>query len=173
MLPGWKVSLGACLATALLCGCAMKVNKVALDSSRLVGTLDAKVACAYRQGEVVDARLSKGQAGGLGKHLFLVQDASGIVRERMAGVGIPREGEGEVVDVRLVHMYMTQNLSTKVPVVVLGATVGQQPSFTLRSQKASMNWNGSEDEAYKGYSQALDDAMGQLVTRLNAGCRKG
>ena len=172
MARRWMLSLGSCLATAVLCGCAVKVHKVQLDSSRLVGELDARVACAYRQGEVVDARPSTGRAGGLGKHLFLVQDASDIVRDRLAAVGIPAQGEGKAVDVRVLHMYMTQSHVTKIPVVVLAATVEGEPGFTVRSQKASMNWNGTEDEAYRGYSQAFDDAMGQMVVLLNGACHE-
>ncbi len=170
MRAGWGALAVGLLATSLG-GCAMKVNRVQMDASRLAGKVDRRVACAYRQGEVVDARPSTGRAGGLGKHLFLVDDASVIVRERMTAFGIAPQGEGDEVDVRILHMYMAQNLGTKVPVVVLSATVGTQPAFTLRSQKASMNWNGSEDEAYEGYARALDDAMTQLVTRLDAGCR--
>lgn len=165
-------ALAVALTAAMLGGCVMKVNRVQMDASRLAGKVDRKVACAYRQGEVVDARPSTGRAGGLGKHLFLVDDAARIVRERMTAVGIAPQGEGEAVDVRVLHMYMTQNLGTKVPVVVLSTTVGPQPAFTLRSQKASINWNGTEDEAYEGYARALDDAMTQLVVRLDAGCRK-
>jgi hypothetical protein len=168
---GSALALG--LATAMLGGCTMKVNRVQMDTSRLVGKADRKVACAYRQGAVIDARSTTGRAGGLGKHLFLVEDATAIVRERMAAIGVVPQGEGDVVDVRLLHMYMTQNVGTKIPVVVLSASVGGQPAFTLRSQQASMNWNGSEDEAYDGYSAALDNAMAQLVARLDAGCRKG
>jgi len=141
-----------------------------MDSSRLIGKSKARVTCPYRQGEVVDARPSTGRAGGLGKHLFLVEDASSIVREHLVTAGIGADGEGQVVDVRLLHLYMTQNQVTKIPVVVLSAKVGQQPAFTLRSQKASMNWNSTEDEAYEAYAVAFDDAMMQLVTQLNSRC---
>jgi len=159
-----------CVAMLLLSACTMKVNRVQMDSSRLVGTSKAKVACSFRQGEVVDARPSTGRAGGLGRHLFLVEDASDIVRDRMAVAGISADGEGTVVDVSLLHMYMTQNLGTKVPVVVVSAAVGRKPAVTLRSQKASMNWNGTEEEAYRAYSRAFDDVMAQLVAQLNSEC---
>jgi hypothetical protein len=43
-------------------------------------------------------------------------------------------------------------------------------TFTVRSQRASMNWNGTENEAYEAYSAALADATAQVVARLNAGC---
>lgn len=155
----------------LLSACTMKVHRVDMDATRLVGKSKARVTCPYRQGDVVDARPSTGRAGGLGKHLFLVDDASRIVRDRLSAAGIPAAGEGQVVDVRLLHLYMTQNQGTKIPVVVLGASTGGQPEFTLRSQKASMNWNSSEEEAYDAYSRAFDDAMTQLVTQLNSRCR--
>ncbi len=166
-------ALAVGVAATMLGGCAMKVNRVQMDPTRLAGKVERKVACAYRQGEVVDARPSTGRAGGLSEHLFLVDDAAAIVRGRMTAVGIAPQGEGDTVDVKVLHMYMTQNLGTKIPVVVLSATAGQQPAFTVRSQKPSMNWNGTEDEAYAGYARALDDAMAQLVARLDAGCRKG
>jgi hypothetical protein len=33
-----------------------------------------------------------------------------------------------------------------------------------------MNWNGSEDEAYRGYGRALEGANRQLVQQLNLAC---
>ena len=141
-----------------------------MDSARLVGQLQARVACAYQQGEVVDARPSTGHAGGLSRHLFLVNDATRIVRDRMAAAGIAAEGGGGVVDVRLLHMYMAQNHATKIPMLVLDVSVDREPSFMLRSQRPSANWNGSEDEAYRAYAWVFDDAMSQLVARLNARC---
>ena len=172
MSPGCRRALKGCVMMGMLSACTMKVHRVEMDSSRLVSKSKARVICPYRQGEVVDARPSTGRAGGLGKHLFLVEDASIILREHLSTAGVPAGDEGQVVDVRLLHLYMTQNQGTKIPVVVLSATVGQQPAFTLRSQKASMNWNGTEEEAYEGYSLAFDDAMTQLVTQLNSRCRE-
>lgn len=172
MSSGYRRALMGCVAMGLLSACSMTVHRVELDPSRLASKSKVRVACAYRQGDVVDARPSTGRAGGLGSHLFLVEDASRIVRERLAAAGIAAAGEGQVVDVRLLHLYMTQNQGTKIPVVVLSASVGKQPTFTLRSQKASMNWNGSEEEAYEGYSRAFDDAMAQLVAFLDKGCGK-
>lgn len=159
-----------CAAIALLPACTMKVHRVELESSRLVGDANAKVACSYRQGEVVDARPSKGRGGGLGKHLFLVEDATSIVRAQLEAAGVSAGASGEVVDARLLHMYMTQNQISKIPVVVLSASIAKQPAFTLRSQTPSMNWNGTENEAYSAYERAFDDVMGQLIGRLNSRC---
>jgi len=160
-----------CLAMLLPCACAMKVHKVALDPTRLVARPQAKLLCPYRMGQVVDARPTTGRAGGLGKHLFLVEDAAALVRSKLEGIGIAAAAQaGDPVDARLMHLYLAQNTITKVPVLVLSVTVAGEPAFLLRSQKASMNWNGSEDEAYASFSQMFDDAMGQLVGKLNARC---
>lgn len=48
-----------------------------------------------------------------------------------------------------------------------------RPPFLLRSQKASMNWNGSQNEAYAAYALALADVNKQLIERLNTDCAKG
>ncbi|HEY5970419.1 MAG TPA: hypothetical protein VIT22_00365 [Pseudoxanthomonas sp.] len=157
--------------SALLCGCATQVHRVALDPARLVAQPQAKLQCPYRLGEVIDARPSTGRAGGLGKHLFLVEDAAALVRGKLEGIGVSAAAPaGDQVDVRLVHLYLTQNTITKVPVLVLGVTVAGEPAFLLRSQKASMNWNGTEEEAYASFSRMFDDAMAQLVGKLNARC---
>lgn len=167
-----RALLSACAGLLLLCGCAGKVHRVALDPARLVGQPQAKLMCPYRVGEVVDARPSQGRAGGLSEHLFLVEDAAALMRDRLVAAGLSGDAGagGTQVDARLLHLYMAQNLSTKVPVVVLQVKAGQDAPLVLRSQKASMNWNGSEDEAYKGFSQIFDDLMAQLVGKLNARC---
>ena len=159
------------LGLALLCGCAVKVHRVALDPARLVGQPQAKLSCPYRLGKVVDARPSTGRAGGLGKHLFLVEDAAALVSGKLEGIGVSAASPaGDPVDVRLLHLYLTQNTVTKVPVLVMGVTVADEPEFLLRSQKASMNWNASEDEAYESFSGMFDDTLAQLVGKLNARC---
>ena len=61
------------------------------------------------------------QMGTLTPAIALVLKA--IVRGRMTAVGIAPQGEGDAVDVKVMHMYMTQNLGTKIPVVVLSAAV--------------------------------------------------
>lgn len=164
-----RALLGTCAGLLLLCGCAGKVHRVALDPARLVGQPQAKLMCPYRVGEVVDARPSQGRAGGLSEHLFLVEDAAALMRDKLVAGGLSGDA-GTQVDARLLHLYMAQNLGTKVPVVVLEVKVGQDAPLVLRAQKASMNWNGSEDEAYKGFSQIFDDLMAQLVKKLNGRC---
>lgn len=167
-----RALLGACAGLLLLCGCAGKVHRVALDPARLVAQPQAKLICPYRVGQVVDARPAQGRAGGLSEHLFLIEDAAALVRGKLVATGLSGDADasGVQVDARLLHLYMTQNLTTKVPVVVLEVKIGQDAPLMLRAQKASMNWNGSEDEAYKGFSQSFDDVMAQLVGKLNARC---
>lgn len=46
-------------------------------------------------------------------------------------------------------------------------------SAHLRSQKASMNGNGSQDEACAAYAQVLADVNQQLIQRLNTDCANG
>lgn len=159
-------------ALALLAGCTAKVHRVQLDPARLAGGTQVSVSCAYRMGEVADARPSTGNAGGLGKHFFLLEDAAGMVRQRLQGIGVSIEptAPGERVDVRLLHLYMAQNTISKVPVMVLSVSVAGGPAVLVRSQKASMNWNGSEDEAYASYTRMFDDAMGQVAVALNKQC---
>jgi hypothetical protein len=74
------------------------------------------------------------------------------------------------VDVGILQFYLSQNTITKIPVAVYEVRVDGGATFTVRSQRASMNWNGTENEAYEAYSAALADATAQVVARLNAGC---
>lgn len=165
------------LLTVALCGCSTHVNKVAMDPARLSSRASpgklakqVKLACAYRLQEVADARASGDRAGGLGKHMFVFATAADVVREQLAAAGFAIAGDGKPVTVRIVQLYLAQSHSTKIPVAVYDVTVAGQAAFLVRSQQASMNWNGSENEAYAAYSRVLADANQQLIRRLNAGC---
>jgi hypothetical protein len=71
------------------------------------------------------------------------------------------------------QLYLAQNLTTKVPVAVYEVAINDGAAFVVRSQKASLNWNGTEDEAYAAYARVLADVNQQLVNQLNARCSQG
>jgi hypothetical protein len=154
-------------------GCSVKVHQVPVDSTRLVpASVPVRMACDRRLQSVVDARDSTDRAGGLGVHLFLFDDVPGVVRKQFALAGLDAQGSGPAVDIRILQFYLAQNTMTKVPVAVYEVSVDGAAPFIVRSQKASMNWNGTENEAYGAYASALSDATAQAVSKINAGCRK-
>ena len=160
-----------CVVAGLV-GCAAKVHRVAVDPARLAMPVATKLACGYRLDEVVDARPSSDRSGGLGNHLFLFDDVPGVVRQQFGNAGLRGQSDGPGVDVRILQFYLTQNTITKIPVAVYEVRVDGGAPFLVRSQKASMNWNGTENEAYSAYAAALADAAGQVVARLNTDCAK-
>lgn len=166
-----RAAVLSCAALLLASACTMKVHRVQMDPARLVVGKQVPLACAYRLGEVVDARPSTGRAGGLASHLFLVEDAAGLLRTRLGAIGLSSTASaGDTVDAELLHLYMTQNAMTKVPVLVVRVTVAGEPPLLLRSQRASMNWNGTEDEAYDAFADMFDDISAQLLGTLNRRC---
>lgn len=166
------MAVSALLAMALM-GCAPTLHRVTVDPARVVGATHAQVACAYRLGEVVDARPGAGGVGRLGTGLFELADAAEAVRRNFIAAGLVADsgaGDGTPVQVRILQLYVSQNTITKVPVAVYEIGVEGHAPFRLRSQKASLNWNGSSNEALDAYAAALGDATAQTVARLNAMC---
>jgi hypothetical protein len=166
-----------CFAAAVLtlAGCSTKVVRVDMDAARLAPTAStAHLACNYRLGKLADARPAGSQAGGLSGNAFEFADAADVVRRQLLAAGLQDSANpAPVVAVRIMQLYLTQNLQTKIPVAVYEVTVADRPPFLLRSQKASMNWNGSQNEAYAAYAQVLADVNRQLIQRLNTDCAKG
>jgi len=173
----------ACLTVALvLGGCSMKVVRVDVDPARLppppaASKTAMRLACPYRLAEVIDARPG-GESGGLGVHAFRFGDVAGIVRAQLKVAGLseasdPSAATGSKVDLRIMQLYLAQNLTTKVPVAVYEVAINDGAAFVVRSQKASLNWNGTEDEAYAAYARVLADVNQQLVNQLNARCSQG
>lgn len=119
-----------------------------------------------------DARPAGDRAGGLGKHMFVFEDAADVVRRQLSSAGLRAAAPDGAppVTVRILQLYLTQNTITKVPVVVFEVTPEGHPTFLVRAQTASMNWNGTENEAYGAYAQAIANASTQLVSRLNLQC---
>lgn len=153
--------------------CTPKISRVTMDTTRLENVSAGRLTCAHRLADVVDARPDRSAVGGLGKHLFHFDDPAGVIRRQLIASGFSEaSGDAPSVEIRLVRLYMEGRHVSKVPVVVYEATVAGQPAFLIRSQKTSINWNGTENEAYAAYAGALQDANRQLIARLNAGCRR-
>jgi hypothetical protein len=167
-----RIAVASLAMLAALLGCTRTVDHVTMDASRLVASPPSvRLACAYRLDDVVDARPAGDRAGGLGSHMFVFDDAPGVVRRELAATGMATGGDaGTPVQVRLLQLYLTQNTITKVPVVVLEVAPSGQAPFLVRAQKASMNWNGTQNEAYRAYADALSDATAQVALQLNARC---
>lgn len=171
------------LLSALLAGCSAQVVRVDMDPARLAApaaSARAKnlvaLACPHRLGDVVDARPAGGDAGGLGWNAFRFDAATETVRSQLAAAGLTAtstQADAPEVTVRVMQLYLAQNLQTKIPVAVYEVKVASETPFLLRSQKASMNWNGTQDEAYAAYARALSDISQQLVGVLNQRCGKG
>jgi hypothetical protein len=164
----------------LASGCATKVVRVDMDATRLAPASPREIprlACPHRLGDVVDARPGDGESGGLGRHAFKFSNAAETIRGQLLGAGMTDAamdtGTSPAVNIRLVQLYLTQNQITKIPVAVYQVSVDGAPEFVVRSQKATMNWNGSEDEAYAAYARVLADVNQQLVRQINARCNQG
>jgi hypothetical protein len=173
-----KPSLAAMLL-ALLAGCTSKIVRVDMDATRLappaVGAEAIVLMCDYRLGDVVDARADGGEAGGLSANAFRFPDAADVVRKQLldAGLSADAAAPGPAVVVHIVQLYLAQNLETKIPVAVYRVAIGDEPDFVLRAQKASLNWNGTMNEAYAAYARTMADVNRQLVARLNTRCPRG
>ena len=48
--------------------------------------------------------------------------------------------------------------------------IGDDTPVLLRAQPTSGNWAGTQNEAYRAYAAAMQEAMRQVVVQLNAGC---
>lgn len=157
---------------AALTGCTPVVHHVAMAPERLVAPSTVQLSCPWRLAAVEDARAAGDRAGGLGKHMFVFEDAAGVVRKQLAAAGLRDAAPDGAppVTVRILQLYLTQNTMTKVPVVVFEVAPDGRPTFLVRAQTMSMNWNGTENEAYGAYAQAIANASTQLVSRLNLQC---
>lgn len=161
------------LAFATLASCAnVPMERVAVEGARLApaSTLPA-LACAHRLAAVTDAREPGAVAGNLGRHAFVFPDATAVVRQRLLDAGLRDAPAASPVSIELRQLYVTENLGTRVPVVVYRVAIAGQAPRIIRAQAPSMNWNGNEDDAYRALSRALDDADRQLFDALNETCR--
>jgi len=161
----------ALLVLLSLAACAGPTRHITVDSSRLVPATHHATSCAYRLASLVDSRQSGASAGGLPRQHFELEDPLPLVRASLARAGLSGHDGGDTrgVDVELLRLYIARNLSNKVPVVVYRARIGGE-TFILRSQQPSINWNGTEDEAYAALARALEDANVQLAGALQERC---
>lgn len=168
-----KLMKASAICMLLLCACAVNVHKVQVDTARLetgkpIGTLH----CAYSLTGVLDARPVGDRAGGLGEHMLLLENPSALIAESLRKAGLAVSSLPDSIDVHIAikRFYLSQNLVTKVPVVVLQARIDQQEPFLVRAQPVTANWNGTENEAYSALANALQGAVTQLVSDLNGRC---
>ncbi len=158
----------------LLSACAdAPVKKITVNPNSLVGKqVITSLACSYHLTEVTDARAAGDRAGGLGLNMLLLQDPAGMVKDQLLKAGMKPENsmESRGVSVRIMHMYVTQTLVTKIPVVVYEVKLENATPWLVRAQPATMNWNASGNEAHAAFSKALQLANNQMVDSLNAKC---
>lgn len=155
-------------------GCMSMVTHDTVQVSQLKAAAPGTLKCGYRLEEVVDARGAT-QAGGLSAHAFDFAEAADVARRQLQTAGF-RSGDDKnavPVRVRIVQLYLTQNLSTKVPVAVYRVQMGDDAPVLLRAQQSSMNWNGTRNEAYDAYSAVLGDIHRQVIATLNHRCPTG
>lgn len=165
----WRAAALALLAS----GCAVKTTYSTLGADDLPPLAPVpQLRCAYFLGDITDARPEGDHAGQLGHHIFNLEEPVSLLSAALqpASWSIGDQEAALRVDVRLLRLYMTQQHSAKIPVVVLEARPQRQKPFIVRSQASSMNWNGSEKEAHSALAMALGQVRGHLVDGLNARC---
>ena len=170
-----RTVLAGVAIAALAAGCASTpMRKVTVDAARLQGgVVNDTLRCPYRLKDVVDARpagTAAGGAGGLGATAYAIADPAGIVREQLHSMGLVETTEGPELSVRLMQLYVGNTNGTKVPVAVYEWTLAGHTPAIIRSQPASMNWWGSDDEMTGALAIALREANRRLVSELNRSC---
>lgn len=130
----------------------------------------APLACAYRLDSVLDRRPAGNAAGSLGAHAFSLEDAADLVRQRLMASGFTDDPALPALSLEIRQLYIAANLSSKVPVAVYRVSIDGGPPTLLRSQAASVNWNGTEAESQRAIARALDDVDLQLRQMLDAHC---
>lgn len=110
-------------------------------------------------------------AGTLGENQFHLKDATGLVYKQLLQAGLTRPGTADrSVEIKIMRLYLAQNLHTAIPVAVYQAQVSDSAPFLIRSQLTSMNWSTDAKVAYEKYAQAMKDADERLIVELNARC---
>lgn len=178
------IALRGGMATLLLAtaGCAITMNHVDVDASRLDIASKKRLECPHALVEVIDARPEGEASGGVGLNLYRFEDADAVVRRSLLEAGFTEAGtDADGVRVRIMRLYVAQHQAmvyggmqqvTNIPVAVYEVRVGRSEPFLIRSQPANINWNSTETEAYAGYSLAIEGANHQLIERLNMVCRR-
>ncbi|HEY2344717.1 MAG TPA: hypothetical protein VGH80_02415 [Xanthomonadaceae bacterium] len=157
-------------------GCTPHIERISLDTGRLVASANAQgvahVACPVHLRTLVDERGADNRLGGISDRLFQLDDVPGLVRKQLLAMGLSGDdAPGRLqVDVHILKFYLTGAGITKLPVVVYEGRINDQPSFLIRSQQMSMNWAGTDSEAYAALARSFQDANMQLVARLQEQC---
>ncbi len=107
-------------------------------------------------------------------HMMQLADPKQLIRSEFTRAGMlsPVATDGRAVIINVKQVYLSQNLTTKIPVVVYEVRVEDAEPFIVRGQPASMNWNGSENEAYGALAKAFHVANTLVVSGLNGRCGK-
>lgn len=167
----WVLFLSASLCS--FSANAGRIQTIPVDTSRLNAAPTLPLKCAFRLDNVTDERPAGDQAGALGKNIYVLDNAPAMLREQFLAGGLIEEATDEnalEVNVKLMRLYITQNLYTRVPVVVYMVSVDRGDPFVVRSQVAAMSWSASEEKAYESYAAALRDANNRLFFALNRLC---
>ena len=158
---------------AIISSCSYPINKVdvstdTLITSKSIGTLN----CSYRLLAINDTRPEGTKAGGLGLNKLSFPEPQEYINVQLLKAGmLPANAtDGRPVTVDIKHVYLNQNNGSKIPTVVYEIQLDELDKFIIRGQIASVNWNGSENEAYNAFAAAFQSANAQLIARLNKSC---
>ncbi|WP_144436263.1 hypothetical protein [Lysobacter antibioticus] len=164
--------LAAIAVATLSPACSRQVKRVYIDPQRLRTEPMPALTCGYRLTEVVDGRPAGERIGGLGRHQLMLEDAPTLVKGQLLKAGLSADAPAGAAAVKLEikRLYLIQSQTSKVPVAVYQVSLEGAAPFLIRASKASVNWNGSEDEAYTALGAALQDANQQLLVALNGRC---
>jgi hypothetical protein len=170
--PGVPALAGVLLALA---GCqSQPVNIVRVDAASVPSK--QKVSpnpCGFRLLRVIDGRSASDAAGGLGMNQLKIDDAPALVRSELLKSGLlPAEAAGRDVEVRILHLYLTQNRYTRLPVAVYSVSAQGLQDFPIRAQPSRMVWSSSGDSALSAISQAVHEANTRVMATLNQSCRR-
>jgi hypothetical protein len=159
--------------TAIISACSYPINKVDVNTDKLItskpiGTLN----CSYRLLAINDTRPEGRKSGGLGLNKLSFPEPQEYIKVQLFKAGLlpANSTNGRPVAVDIKHVYLNQNNGSKIPTVVYEIQLDGLDKFIIRGQIASVNWNGSENEAYDAFAAAFQSANAQLIAKLNNGC---
>ncbi|TDK23126.1 hypothetical protein E2F46_12240 [Luteimonas aestuarii] len=162
-----------CIASLTMAtGCATSpLERRTVDHDELASAGSGlTLRCGYRLEKVADRRPASAAAGAIGRHAFSLEAADQLVSSRLSRIGFVEDASAPSVVIDVRQLYIAQNLSTKIPIAVYVVAIDGGPADVLRSDVASMNWNGTDQEGLRALSTAMADVERQLVGRLNSRC---
>ena len=151
--------LAGLASLTLTMGCSTgRLERRALAHDELASAASGPaLRCGYRLDTVADRRPASAAAGAIGRHAFSLEAADQLVSSRLARLGFVEDARAPSVAIDVRQLYIAQNLSTKIPVAVYAVAVDGGPADVLRSDVASMNWNGTDQEGLRALSRAMAD----------------